>query len=270
MREILWGFVLLGILIGAAAAGIRMQRVMKEHHRSAVTTDAVRTVAGMVVTFAALVLGLLVTTTKADFDQHAAIYRHYGISLIELDLRLREYGGPEAAAIQRALRAFTITVLAVTWPNEPHPPLEGSVSVATTTPTSDETIILTRELAQIDDSIERLSPNDPYHRRLWPLLQDDIRRIAGDRWTLVEHAHSKLDPIFLCVMMLWLVVVFVIFGATSPANALTYFVIGLSALAVASSLYLVIDFNDSLGGFLQVPSQPIRDALWHIDAPQIW
>ncbi len=263
--EVAWGLALLILLAGAAAAGVYIQARLKEAHRAQTTVDAVRSIAGMVVTFAAIVLGLLVTSTKADFDQHTQIYRHYGISLIQLDLRLREYGTADVAPIRRQLRAYTAVVIVVTWPQEPRPSGDYPTDLRPVTPGSDETAVLTELAAHIDDEIERLSPPDAYHRKLAALLQDDIRRVGADRWTLVERSQSKLEPIFFGVMMFWLAAAFVIFGVTSPPNKLTYFVVGLSALAVASSLYLVLDLDSSLAGFIQVPSQPIRDALWHMD-----
>lgn len=63
------------ILAGASVIGMWLQDRLKEHHRSRDTTESVRMVIGMVVTFAALVLGLLVTSVKADFDNHTDVYR---------------------------------------------------------------------------------------------------------------------------------------------------------------------------------------------------
>ena len=51
-----------------------------------------RLIVTILVTFAALVLGLLVTSAKDDFDQHTALYQRDGIDLAELDRRLVEYG----------------------------------------------------------------------------------------------------------------------------------------------------------------------------------
>jgi hypothetical protein len=67
------------------------------------------------------------------------------------------------------------------------------------------------------------------------------------------------------VLLFWLFIVFVIFGIVSPRNGLMILVIGLSAVLISSSLYLILDLDTSLGGFITVSSQPLRDALWHMD-----
>ena len=222
MKGVLWGLGLLLILLPAATSGLRLQRLLRERHRAQGTTDAIRTIAGMIVTFAALVLGLLVTSTKGDFDEHTRIYRRYGISLIQLDLRLREYG-PSVDTIRRELRAYTATVIAVTWPDQPLPARPITTDLEPKAAGGDETPALTRLMTEMDDAIERLTPADPYRQKIAAILQDDIRQVAADRWTLVERAHSRLDPTFFVVIMLWLSGVFMIFGVTSPPNALTMF-----------------------------------------------
>lgn len=67
-----------------------LQTRLREHHRSQETAEAVRMIVVMVVTFSAWLLGLLVTSGKADFVGHEVIYRRYGIALIEFDQRLKE------------------------------------------------------------------------------------------------------------------------------------------------------------------------------------
>ena len=104
MLEIAWATLFLVILTGGSAAGMWLQPRLREHHRSKETADAVRMIVAMVVTFSALVLGLLVTSVKANFDDHNVIYRRYGIALIEFDQRLRHYG-PQTDAIRQQLRS---------------------------------------------------------------------------------------------------------------------------------------------------------------------
>ncbi len=266
MTELLWASLFLLILLGGSAAGAWLQPRLREHHRSRESIEAVRMVVAMVVTFAALVLGLLVTSVKADFDDHTDLYRQYGISLIELDQRLREYG-PQVETLRQQVRAYTASVFVLTWPGEPAPPGERATDLRPVAPGSDEVAALTRIMLALDDAMQHLVPADAFHARLAGILQDDIRQLERQRWTLVERSQSRLSPIFVGVLLSWLLVVFFVFGIVSPRNALTGWVIGLSALAVASSLYLTLDLDTSVGGFITVSSQPFRDALWHMDQP---
>ncbi len=67
--------------------------------------------------------------------------------------------------------------------------------------------------------------------------------------------------------MFWLIVIFTVFGLTSPRNGVIHVVIVLSAVSLSSSLYLILDLDTPFGGFMSVPSQPMRDALLHMDQP---
>jgi hypothetical protein len=254
----------LGILAGGSAIGMWLQDRLQEHHRSRETTESIRMVIAMVVTFAALVLGLLVTSVKADFDNHTDIYRRYGISLAELNRKLLDYG-PQAESIRQKLRSFTAAVLADTWQTEQPPPGVYPTHLHIVVPGSDESAELTSILADIDDQIQHLPAADTLHEKISAILQYDIRQVEAQRWALVERSHSRLSPIFMSILMFWLFIVFVIFGVVSPRNTLMIFVISLSAVSVASSLYLILDLDTSVGGFITVSSQPLRDALWHMD-----
>jgi hypothetical protein len=264
MLEVAWSVLFLVILTGGSAVGMWLQTRLREHHKSKETAESVRMIVAMVVTFSALVLGLLVTSVKADFDDHNVIYRRYGIALIEFDQRLRQYGS-EVDAIRQQLRSYTAAVFADISPDEPRPAGSYPVHLHTIPPGGDESAELTDLMIQMDQRVQGLSPADTFHQRIAAILQADIAQIEATRWTLVERSHSKLSSIFMAVLISWLLIVFVIFGVTSPRNSLTLIVIGLSAFAVASSLYLILDLDTSVGGFIKVSSRPIRDALWHMD-----
>ncbi|MCW6511969.1 bestrophin-like domain [Lichenifustis flavocetrariae] len=264
MQEVAWAAFFLVILIGCSLAGWASQRLLKEHHKSSATTDSARTIVGMVVTFSALVLGLLVTSVKSDFDDHTGVYRRYGIALFEFDRRLQEYG-PDTDAIRKTLRAYTASVIADTWPDEPAPAGDYPRDVHPVTPGSDETAEFTTMMTQMDRATLKLAATDALHLRLADLLREEVRAIEGIRWSLIERSDSRLSPILMAVLMFWLAIVFLVFGMVSPRNRLTLFVLILSALSVASSLYLILDLNTTTGGFITVPSRPLRDALWHMD-----
>ncbi len=264
--EVLDGLVILILLLGCSQFGWWAQRWLKEDHKKSPTTESARTMAAMVVTVAALVLGLLVTSVKTDFDEHAAVYRRYGIALFEFDRRLRDYG-PATAPIRAMLRAYTAAVIADTWADEPRPSGNYPWPVHPVQPGSDETAEFTTMMAGMDEATQSLAPTDAPQARIARLLKEAVRNLESIRWSLVERSRSKLSPVLLGVLVGWLAVVFLVSGLVSPRNRLTVTVLILSGLSVASSLYLILDLDSAVGGFISVPSRPLRDALWHMDQP---
>jgi hypothetical protein len=266
MRELAWTLLLLGLLLGSSYIGLFSQRWMREHHRSRDTTDSVRLVITILVTFAALVLGLLVTSAKSRFDAHTDAVRHLSTQLIELDLGLREYG-PQAEPIRALIRQYTAAAIAATWPNEPAPKGHYPSHLTEITPESIETDQLTTLLMRAGTMAEHLVPANSFQTHLASFIRAAMQATLQARWAVIESAEPTISWPFLLLLMFWLVVIFAVFGLTSPRNGVIHAVIVLSALSLASSLYLILDLDTPFGGFISVSSQPIRDALLHMDQP---
>ncbi len=264
--EILVALYLTILLIMASGAGLFFQSRLKEHHRSRDSTEAVRMIVLMLVTLAALVLGLLVTSVKADFDNHDDLYRRYGIALIRLDIRLREFG-EEANSIRRTLRAYTAMVIRQSWPDETAPSGSYPTQYTALFPGSEETTEITAALRGIDDAIQNLKPTTPYQINIYPLLQKRLSDLEDIRWILVEGPASRISSVFLAALMFWLVIVFFMFGIVAPRNSLIYVSIFLASLSVSSTLYVILDLDTPLTGLIRVSNQPLRDALMHMDQP---
>jgi hypothetical protein len=259
-------FVLTILLLAAVWAGWRVQRALPEHHRTRDTVETVRLVLGMLVTFAALVLGLLTSSAKGHFDAHQSNLRAYSVDLISMDQRLREYG-PDADPIRAVLRAYTAAAIFDTWPEEPRPAGRFPEHPQVPNPGSIESTSLGAMLLQVDQMIDQLTPVTAVQRQLIPQISARMQTTLQDRWQLVGTAQSTLSWPFMSVMVGWLVLIFAIFGLSSPANGAVYAVIGLAALSLSLALWLVVDFDAPLSGLLKVSSTSLREALMHMDLP---
>ena len=149
--------LLLLCLCGSSIVGFWLRRALDDRHFTHDTLDSMRLVITMLVTFAALVLGLLTSSAKSRFDNQVDVLRSYGISLIELDQRLREYG-PDADPIRTLLRSYTAGAIFDTWPAEPRP--SGSYPVITHRSEDEliENAALGDILNKVDRMIEELTP----------------------------------------------------------------------------------------------------------------
>jgi hypothetical protein len=254
------------VLLFATWLGWRAQQAIPERHRTRDTIESVRLVLGMLVTFAALVLGLLTSSAKTHFDFHQSNLRAYSVDLIALDQRLREYG-PPAAPIRARLRAYTAAAVYSTWPEEKRPDGMFPLPPAPTDRGNLESQSLGAMLLQVDQMIAQLTPESAVQRQLVPLMAARMQTTLQDRWALVGSAQPTLSWPFLLVMIGWLVLVFAIFGLSAPANGAVYAVIALAALSLSTALWLIVEFDAPLTGILKVSSESMRDALMHMDLP---
>jgi hypothetical protein len=259
-------FVAFTVLLVSAFSGFLIQRALPTNHRSPETVDAVRLVMTMLLTLSAVVLGLLTSSAKARYDGQTADLERYSVDLIELDQRLRQYG-PDALQIRGLLRAYTAAAIADTWPGEAHPPGKYPLTSRTQPAAGLENVTLGDLLATIDRLIEELAPADAFHQQTAERLRNRVADTLQQRWRLLASAHSTISWPFLSVLMFWLVIIFLIFGLSSADNALVYTVFVLCALSVASSLYVILDFDAAQTGIIRAPSQSLREALSHMDRP---
>ncbi len=112
--------LLFSALLLSAGTGFAMRTRLSEAHRSPETRNLVELTTTMLVTFTALVLGLLTTSAKASFDLTDGRIRTYAATLIHMDHLLATYG-PQAAQARQWLKLYTAGAIATTWPNEPRP-----------------------------------------------------------------------------------------------------------------------------------------------------
>ncbi len=71
-----------------ALLGIFLSDKLPRHHREAESKSAVQLVMGLIASVAALVLGLLISSTHSSFDAQQAEVRQLAIHLFELDRAL--------------------------------------------------------------------------------------------------------------------------------------------------------------------------------------
>ena len=107
-------------MCASAALGFFIHSRLSEKHRSAESIALVQLMITLLVTFTAIVLGLLTTSVKAGFDAAYSARGDDAAQLAQLDRCLRDYG-PETAPIREQLRGYVAAVIASTWPDEPRP-----------------------------------------------------------------------------------------------------------------------------------------------------
>jgi Protein of unknown function (DUF4239) len=251
------------VLVGASLLGMALHRRLSDRHKSRETIEQLRLVISILVTFTAVVLGLLLSEVKASYDAFDARIRAFAGDITELDQRLRQYG-PETAPLRANLRAYTAAVIADTWRDEPRPPGDYptfSYSAGVERPA------FGAELIAIDDAIRKLEPADPFHASLANLLQTQSTELLRQRRLAIEAVHETISWPLLAAMTLWLAIVFGVFGLTAPRNAVVYATIILCALSFASAIFFILDFDKPLSGVIQISSEPARETLRHLDAP---
>jgi hypothetical protein len=264
MQEITSALVVFILLLGGTAVGFFGKPFLPEEHRRHETMQLIQLVMTMLVTFAALVLGLLTASAKGSFDTVGNDFRSYAGELIQLDIALRQYGH-DADEARKLLRTYTAAAIATTWPGETPPPGDYPRVKSDLGHDKLEDIKLGDMLNASYAAVRKLTPVDEYQARTLAQCMGRFENAVGARWKLIEEAHSSISKPFLTTLTFWLMIIFLSFGLIAPRNALALVMIMFGAISIASAVYVIVDLDTPLTGPIVVSSQPMRDALAHLD-----
>ena len=265
MRDIISTVILLVLLCAAALAGHGVKTRLPERHRSRDSFELVPLTINLLVTFTAIVLGLLTSSVKTGFDAAYASRGQYAGALAQMDRCLRDYG-PETDSIRGALRAYVAAVVASTWPDE-KPPEGVRYPDIKDMPITGESRALGAILDEVGSRLRRLDPDDAVHKQLLTVCEQQFSDVVKSRWTVIEQARASISWPFYWVLVFWLVILFVSIGLTAPANPVSVIVIVLSAISIASAVYVIQDLDKPYGGLFGIPSTSMRNALADMTAP---
>jgi len=248
MTSLTIGILSAACICGGAVVGYALQRLLPKHHLSKEAQDAIKLAVGVIATSTAMVLGLLVTSSKSQFDAMGTRVVQLGAHLIILDATLAEYG-PEAKSAREQLRRGVEVTLERIWPEERK---AGSAVKA---------IERGGEIDAFRATLRTLRPPTDEQRALLAQAHQIANDFSRSRWVLIEEAQSGLPPILLGVLIFWLTLLFVSFGLFAPRNWTVFLALIVSACSMAASIFLVLEMNSPLDGLMKISSAPLRKAL---------
>ncbi|MDR5738866.1 hypothetical protein [Caballeronia sp. LZ016] len=261
MTEIESAVLVFVLLLASTGIGAMVRPLLPEEHKAQETVQLVQLLVGMLVTFAALVLGLLTASAKTVFDTTDNDVRSYAAAIIELDHTMRDYGA-ELAETRALLRAYTAAAVASTWPGETPPAGDDYPKVESSPHASGK--LASRALGDMlsrgQRQVRLLEPADAYHRKLADEAATRFDQLIALRWKLIEEAHGSISYPFDRILVGWLLIIFLCFGLIAPRNALSLVTITLGALSIASAVLVILDLDTPFSGPIMVHSQPMREA----------
>lgn len=259
MQNPLYSVLLFVILCASSALGFFVHPRLPERHRSAQSMALVQLAISLLVTFTAIVLGLMTTSVKAGFDDAYKARGGYAAQLAQMDRCLRDYG-PDTAPIRADLRGYAAAVIASTWPDEP-PPKGVTYPDTAGMPLTGEVPVLANIINDVGLKTRSLLPADQLHTNLLSACLEDYHDLVQARWKVIEGARGSISAPFYWVLVFWLALLFGTFSLTAPPNPMVVTVVALCALSVSVIVFVILDMDQPYGGMFGVPSTSMRNAL---------
>jgi hypothetical protein len=240
--------ITLAALCGGWFFGSLIRDWLPDHHLRDDSREVVKTASGMIATLVALVVGLLVSSSKATFDQANESLTQAGAKVILLDQSLSRYG-PDATPIRDRLKGMIQGVIDRLWPSG-HGAGEGLAVIEKG-----------RRLDEIQYMIEQLNPNNELRRSIKAQALQMCNEVAQSRWLMIEKAQTALPTPFLVILIFWLTVLFASFGLLGPRNLTTVTCLFVCAISMAGAILLMIEMNRPFEGLIQASPAPLLKAL---------
>ena len=251
MSSLTIAFISAGCIFGGVLLGLFLRRLLPEHHLSSDSKDTVKLAAGMIATLSALVLGLLVSSAKSTFDTVGSEITQGAAKIVLLDRVLANYG-PATHDAREQLRNSTAAGIAMIWPEEKM--VEPGMT----------TFERASGMEQVQANLRELTPGTETQRQLLAQAQQISNELLQFRWLLIEQTQNALPLPFLVMLLFWLTLLHTSFGLFAPRNATVIAVLFLCALSVSGAVFLILEMNHPLSGFIKVSSAPMLKALEHL------
>ena len=243
------GSIVFACIFGGAMIGMFLRDVLPEQHLNAETKDVVKLAMGLIGTMTALLLGLLVASTKTAYDARKGELVQMAANFVLIDRVLAHYG-PETKPERDQLRDSVARLIAAVWS-----PSGNDTAKLDPSATGSEAIF---------DQIQQLTPQTDAQRSLKTAALTLAMNLGQTRWLLFEQTGSSISIPFLMAMVFWLSVIFASFGLFAPKNLTVVISLMLAAISVSGAIFLILELDRPFEGILQISSAPLQNALMHL------
>lgn len=251
MSSLETALIVLACVFGGALLGRELRVMLPEHHLKDDTKDIVKLAIGLIATLAALVLGLLISSAKESFSNVSNELTHVAVKIIQLDRALASYG-PEAAPVRVRIKETYSTAVNLLFSGD------------TAQQAKLDTPAAVGKSESIHQAIEQLVPGDDVQRRLKAQALALTNEVFGARWLVLLQSAGTISSPLLVVLVAWLTINFMAFGLFGPRNATLMVALFMCALCVSGAIFLILEMDRPLEGWVRISDAPMRAALAHL------
>lgn len=203
---------------------------------------------GMIATLAALVMGLMVSSSKASFDERQAEVVRVATTLVLLDHALAAYGTEARGARDEVRSLVDITLHRIA-------PSGGFGIEEFQAPLSNLDLI-----THLQSTIMALAPASDAQRWFQARAMTLTTELAHERTQSVVRSKRTIPNLVLVVVVAWLVLIFIGLGVFSVTNPTVFAGLVICAFAFASSIFLVLELDMPYSGLITISGDSLRAA----------
>jgi hypothetical protein len=247
--------IVFAVVFAGGAIGLELQRRLPESFTTGGPRDMTGAVVGLMTLLLALVLGLLIWTAYGVFSTQKASVQTLAITDLKLDEAFQDYG-PEAAEGQRILRDGIKNTIAEVWDDRD----------------VDDQAVIHRfgyARANLKARIAFLNSLQPATDQQTAAKAEAMQAAVAIDQTLSQMTLALVDPIsysLIGIVVAWAAFLFCGYGLLSKRHPMSYLVLVIGALGVASAIYIIADLISPFSGVFVVSNAPLVDVLKAVES----
>lgn len=233
-------------IFGSAIAGMIIKERLPEHLLSDDSKAIIKAARSVVVGLAALTLGLLIATAKSSFDTKETELKESTAKMITLNRLLLKDGNlsERARASLRQVAQSGIAIIEKIGREGLNPKAASGEGIDTF-------------IASLMELPEQNAGQTWIKNSALSLGNE----IALSRWKIYQSSSSTVSPLFLSVLVFWLMTIFFSLGLISPFNASVLSALFTAALSMTGAILLTLELDQPYGGMIQMSTEPLKMAL---------
>jgi len=249
MNSYLIALIAFACIFGGAMAGFSLQRFLPPHHLSKESLDSVKLGAGLIATMAALILGLLVSSSKGTYDRENVLVNAAAANSISLNQTLKNYGH-EADPLREILLDRISRIGNDIWPENANEKNKSS-----------DVFKQESSILGLTKMISALKSDSPEAQQMKSEALAIATQLNQERWQITVESTSKLPMTLVVIPVFWITFLIFVYGVFSPRNFTVIMVLFFCSLSIAGAIFLICEMSMPLDGSIKVPNQPFRTAL---------
>jgi hypothetical protein len=236
-------------ILGGALGGLFMQGFLPPHHLSKESQESIKLGAGLIATMAALILGLLVSSSKGTYDRVNILINEAAANTISLNQTLKSFG-PEADPLRQTLLERVTAIRDDIWPENNKAAKKSADALR-----KGSTILGMVKM------IADLKSNDPGALQMQSNAIAIATELNKQRWQITIESTSKLPLTLIVIPIFWITFLTFVYGLFAPRNPTVAMVLFFCSLSIAGAIYLICEMSMPLDGSIKVPGQPFQTVI---------
>ncbi len=254
MGPLILGAIVFAVVFVGGAIGLELQRALPESYTTDGAKDMTGAVVGLMTLLLALVLGLLIWTAYGVYSTQKAAVQTLALSGLKFDEALQAYG-PEAAEGRKILREGIKNTIAEIWGGD-----------------DDEEAVIHKfgyAMAYQKARLAYLETLQGESDQQKAAKAEATQAAIAIGQTRTQMTLALVDPIsysLVTIVVAWAGFLFCGYGLLSKRHPMSYVVLAVGAIGIASAIYIIADLISPFSGVFVVSPAPLIDVLNAVEA----